>query len=64
MDDIREIEDPQKVLNLQERISGLESSEPSLKNKRMVRYLKSELFHNMQTYDVFPREYQVSKDTL
>ena len=65
LDDIADISEPrEKAATLQEKIQDIEGSEPTLQNKRMIRYLKSELFHIMQSYKVFPREYQTSEDQL
>ncbi len=61
MDEIRQLDRPEeKVENLQKKISDLESETTSPANIQLTHYLRAELFHLMQTYNIHPRQFEVS----
>ncbi len=61
MDDIRAIDKPdEKIEKLQKKIQEMEKDPTSQANIQLTKYLKSELFHLMQTYNVRPRQFEMS----
>lgn len=61
MDDLQGIEDAEERMNsLQGTIEKLElDADNGPDSQRLVRYLKSELFHLMRTHNVSPKEYKI-----
>lgn len=60
MDKVRSTDNPQEKMELlQKQINSLEQAGHIKDNQKLARYLKSELFHVMQIYNVEPRTFEI-----
>lgn len=64
MDEIKDIENAREMIEtLQSKIYKLEDEVDSPHDLKMIKYLRSELFHLMQTHQISPREYRILPTT-
>ena len=58
LDTVRQTDDPKEKLNLLSTKMAELNEEPA-KNRNLLQYLNSEMWHVMQTYNVHPKEYKI-----
>ena len=65
MDKVKDEPVPEhKIRLLQDKIIDLEGGGGNPENRRLLKYIKSELAHIMNTYHVHPRKFEAKEDQL